>query len=136
MKGPMRSTAPTLVLALCAFLAAVPLAQSALAHHGGASLYDMSKEITEQATVTEFVWTNPHVEISFDAKDDKGKVKHWLLEASSPPVMVSHGWNRKSLEAGETIKVTFNPSQRGTNVGRFIKLVKADGTELDDRRSF
>jgi len=114
------------VLALGLLLTAIPL----FAHHGGSSLYDMSKEITVQATVTEFLWTNPHVEISLDAKDDKGKVRHWLLEASSPPVLVNRGWNRKSLEPGDIIKVTFNPSQRGASVGRFVKLVKADGTGL------
>lgn len=113
-------------LVLGVLLAAVPL----FAHHGGASLYDMSKELTVDATVTEFSWTNPHVEIGLDAKDDKGTVKHWLLEASSPPVLVSRGWNRKSLGVGDAIKVTFNPSQSGTSVGRFIKLTKADGGDL------
>ena len=117
------------LLALGVLLTAIPL----FAHHGGASLYDMSKEVTVEATVTEFLWTNPHVEISFDTKkDDQGKVRHWLLEASSPPVMVSRGWNRKSLEVGDVIKVTFNPSQSGTSVGRFIKLIKADGKGLGE----
>ncbi len=114
------------VLALGVLLTAVPL----LAHHGGTSLYDVSKQITVDATVTEYVWTNPHVEIGLDAKDDKGKVNHWLLEASSPPVMVSRGWNRKSLQVGDSIKVTFNPAQRGGGVGRLIKLIKANGEEL------
>ena len=114
------------VLALGVLLMAVPL----FAHHGGTSLYDVSKQITVDATVTEYVWTNPHVEIGLDAKDDKGKVKHWLLEASSPPVMVSRGWNRKSLQVGDVIKVTFNPAQRGASVGRLIKLIKANGEEL------
>jgi Family of unknown function (DUF6152) len=123
MKGAMNGR----LLALGVLLTAIPL----FAHHGGASLYDMSKEVTVEATVTEFLWTNPHVEISLDAKDDKGKVKHWLLEASSPPVLVSHGWNRKSLQAGDVIKVTFNPSQKGTGLGRFIRLVKTDGTQLE-----
>jgi hypothetical protein len=90
----------------------------------------MSKQVMTQATVTDFQWTNPHVEIGIDAKDDKGKVKHWILEANSTPVMVNRGWNRKTLEAGEMIKVTFNPSLRGGSVGRLIKLVKADGREL------
>ena len=114
------------VLALGLLLTALPL----FAHHGGTSLYDVSKQITVDATVTEFVWTNPHVEIGLDAKDDKGNVKHWLLEASSPPVMVSRGWNRKSLQTGDAIKVTFNPAQKGGSVGRLIKLTKANGEEL------
>jgi hypothetical protein len=106
------------------------LATPSFAHHGGTSLYDTSKEITAEATVSEFQWTNPHVQIGLDAKDDKGKVTHWLLEASSPPVLVNRGWNRKSLQAGDVIKVTFNPSKKGGSVGRLVKLTKADGKEL------
>jgi hypothetical protein len=119
-------------LALGVLLMAIPLFTTLplLAHHGGASLYDMSKELTVDATVTEYQWTNPHVEIGLDAKDDKGKVRHWIIEANSPPVMANRGWNRKSLQAGEIIKITFNPSQRGGSVGRFIKLIKADGKEM------
>jgi len=114
------------LLILVMLLSAIPL----FAHHGGTSLYDITKQITVDATVTEYTWTNPHVEIGLDAKDDKGKVKHWLLEASSPPVMVSRGWNRKSLQPGDAVKVTFNPSQKGTDVGRLIKVIKANGEEL------
>lgn len=114
------------VLVLGVLLMAIPL----FAHHGGTSLYDMSKEVSVEATVTEFVWTNPHVEIGLDAKDEKGKVKHWILEANSPPVMVNRGWNRKTLQPGEVIKVNFYPSRSGGSVGRLVKLVKADGKEL------
>jgi hypothetical protein len=126
VKGPLK----TQVLALGVLLTAIPLAIPMFAHHGGTSLYDVSKQITVNATVTDFVWTNPHVEIELDAKDDSGKVSHWILEASSPPVMVSHGWNRKSVQTGDVIKVTFNPSKSGLNVGRLIKLIKADGEEI------
>jgi uncharacterized protein DUF6152 len=109
-----------------ALLTAIPL----FAHHGGASLYDVSKQVTVNGTVTEFLWINPHVEITVEAKDEKGVLRHWLFEESSPPVLVNRGWNRKSLAAGDAIKVTFNPSRKGTNVGRMLKLIKADGTEL------
>ena len=44
-------------------VAAFLVSTSALAHHGAASIYDMSKETTMKATVTEYVWTNPHVEV-------------------------------------------------------------------------
>lgn len=120
------------LLSVGVFLMALPLFAPlrVWAHHGGASLYDMSKEVTVDATVTEYQWTNPHVEIGLDAKDDKGKVKHWIIEANSPPVLANKGWNRKSLQAGDMIKITFNPSSRGGSVGRFIKLVKADGKEM------
>jgi hypothetical protein len=114
------------VIVLGALLLAVP----SFAHHGGTTLYDTSKEITEEATVSEFQWSNPHVEIGLDAKDANGKVKHWLLEAPSPPVLVNLGWNRKSLQAGDVVKVTFNPAKSGTSVGSLLKVVKGDGSEL------
>src|SRR5438309_779061 len=122
----------TKLLAVGVLLMAIPLFAPLrlLAHHGGNSLYDVKKEVSADATVTDFLWTNPHVEIGLDAKDDKGKVKHWILEANSTPVMANRGWNRKTLEPGEIIKVTFNPSLRGGSVGRLIKLTKADGKEL------
>ena len=114
------------VLALAVLLMAIPL----FAHHGGTSLYDMSKEIAAEATVTEFQWTNPHVQVGLDAKDNNGKVRHWLLELPSPPVLVNLGWNRKSLQAGDVIKATFNPAKSGSSVGSLLKLTKADGSEL------
>jgi hypothetical protein len=114
------------VLLMTVALTSAPL----FAHHGGASLYDMSKQVTVNATVTEFLWTNPHVEITIEAKDEKGVRRHWLLEENSPSVLVSRGWNRKILAVGDTVKVTFNPSQKGTYVGRVVKLIKADSTEL------
>ena len=113
-------------LAWGVLLLAIPV----FAHHGGTSLYDVKKEVTAEATVTDFSWTNPHVQIGLDAKDDNGKVRHLVLETSSTPVMVNRGWNRKILQAGEVIKVTFNPSPTGAKIGRLVKLVKADGKEL------
>ena len=68
------------VLSLSLVLIALPV----FAHHGGNSLYDVKKEVTADATVTSFQWTNPHVEIGLDVKDNSGRVSHLILETSSP----------------------------------------------------
>ena len=68
---------------------------SALAHHGRALIYDANKETTVKGAVTEFVWTNPHVQIGIDAVDAKGAHRQWLLETSSTPIMTTRGWSRK-----------------------------------------
>ena len=48
-----------------------------LAHHGNVA-YDTSKAVVlKGATVTKFVWANPHTFIMFDVKDEKGEVQHW-----------------------------------------------------------
>ena len=49
-------------------LASVPL----VAHHGAAAL-DTGKEVTLKGTVTEWIWSNPHCFLQFDAKDDTGR---------------------------------------------------------------
>ena len=102
---------------------------SALGHHGRGLLYD-SKETTVKGTVTEFVWSNPHVQIGIEGVDAKGTRRQWLLEASSTGILADRGWNRKSLKAGETVTVTFHPGLRGSLTGDLVKVVFTDGREL------
>ena len=100
------------------------------AHHGGTTLYDLQQQVTMKATITALVWANPHVEIEFDATDDKGVKGHWILENNSPPVLVARGWTRTSLKSGDPVTITFNPGREVPSIGRLVKLVMADGKEL------
>jgi hypothetical protein len=104
------------------------LSTSAIAHHGAASLYEVNKEVTVKASITEFVWTNPHVEVGIASVDDKSA--RWLLELGSPPNIANRGWTSKSLKAGDVVMVTFNPGLRGMRIGRLVKVVLPDGKEL------
>jgi hypothetical protein len=106
------------------------ISSSALAHHGRALIYDANKETTVKATVTEFVWTNPHVQIGIEAVDANGTRRQWLLEASSTGILAERGWSRKSLKAGDAVTVTFHPGLRGAPTGDLVKVVLADGREL------
>lgn len=55
------------------------------AHHGNAA-YDTNKAVVfKGATVTNFVWANPHCIVMFDVKDDKGNVGHTLYEDNRHP---------------------------------------------------
>jgi uncharacterized protein DUF6152 len=116
----------TLTLSVGLLLFSIP----ALAHHGGSSLYDLGKVTTVKATVTQFVWSNPHCELSFDAADDSGKVKHWVLEAHPPNILVTHSWTRKALNPGDMVTISFHPGLNGVTIGQLIKVVFADGREL------
>ncbi len=49
------------------------------AHHGGVQ-YDTKHAVTVTGTVTEFMFTNPHVQIHFDVKDETGNVEKWVAE--------------------------------------------------------
>jgi hypothetical protein len=102
------------------------------AHHGNAA-YDESKEVVlKQATVTKFLWANPHSIITFDAKDDKGEVQHWAAELGSPSALTLLGWTKASISPGDPITVYIHQSKTGKPVGRISHIVLADGTSLRD----
>jgi hypothetical protein len=109
-------------------VAALLVCTPALAHHGAASIYDMTKETTIKATVTEYVWTNPHVELGISLRG--GTTTELLLELGSPPNIRNRGWTSRTVKAGDAVTVTFHPGLRGAKIGVVIKLVTADGKEL------
>jgi hypothetical protein len=99
------------------------------AHHGNAA-YDDKNPITIKGTVTEYAWTNPHVQIYLDVKDDKGKVLHWSVETFSPGKLVRAGWTKDSVKAGDVVSITLIPAKSGAPVGFLHKLMLPSGEEL------
>ena len=114
-----------LVAAAALLLVGIPV----WAHHGNAS-YDNDNPITIKGIVTEFAWTNPHVQIYLDVKDDKAKVVHWSVETYSPGKLVRAGWTKDSVKAGDQVSITLIPAKSGAPVGFLHKLVLPDGTVL------
>ena len=104
-------------------------------HHGTGVSYDSSKAYTVKATVTEFRYANPHPQLYFDVKDDKGNVVHWSGEiAPNPAQLVQVGWGRKRSEAalapGTEVTLTIAPSFAGTPVGLVNKIINAAGESV------
>ena len=113
-------------------LALLMICTPVFAHHGSTA-YDTSKVVAlKSATVTKYVWANPHVIITFDVKDEKGNVQHWSAEAGTPQAVVLSGWSKTSVQPGEVISVYLFQSKTGNLVGRLNKIVLADGSELRD----
>jgi len=99
------------------------------AHHGGAS-FDTTREITLQGTVTEWMWANPHCFLKFDAKDDSGAVRNWVVETGNPTDMSRSGWARTSFKVGDVVTVTLQPVKSGAPVGRIRSVVLPNGQRL------
>jgi hypothetical protein len=104
---------------------------SALAHHGSSAYANKMQEL-KQATVTKFLWSNPHSLIYFDVKDDKGNIVHWAGETGSPSAMEPVGWSKTTVVPGDVITVYIWPAKSGKPVGRLHHIILADGTRLDD----
>ena len=101
------------------------------AHHGNAA-YDSKQVMLKNATVTNFLWANPHSIITFDVKDDKGKSVRWAAELGSPSALGLIGWTKVSVQPGDIITVYVHASKTGNPVGRIDHIVLADGSSLRD----
>jgi hypothetical protein len=89
-------------------------APSALAHHGSNISYQLDKTITLNGTVTEWDFVNPHPQIYFDIRNDQGETIHWVAEVLPTPLMMKNmqvGWTRKTMQPGDRIVLTCNPSR-------------------------
>jgi len=121
-----------LVLCLTLLFAVLLISAPILAHHGETN-YDTEKLVSVKATVTNFEFINPHVQIYLDAKNDKGEIEKWICEARSPAMLVRNGgWDKNTLKPGDVITATGFRAKNGTNILRLKKIVLADGTELPD----
>ena len=98
--------------------------------HGNAA-YDESKDVVlKDATVTKFAWANPHCLVSFDVKDDKGNVAHWVGELGSPSALTLVGFTKASVQPGDVITIHIHQSKVNNVVGRISRIVFSDGTSL------
>ena len=80
--------------------------------------------------VTEFRYSNPHPQLYFDVKNEKGEIVHWSGEFYPNVAQLQQiGWGRKRSEAvlpvGTEVKLTVAPSRAGTPVGAILKLTNA-----------
>jgi hypothetical protein len=118
----------SLALSLAAFVISAPL----MAHHGETN-YDTDKLVSVKATVTTFLFINPHVQIFLDEKNDKGEIEKWTCEARSPAMLVRNGdWDKNTLKPGDVITAIGFQSKNGAKILRLKKIVLADGKELPD----
>jgi hypothetical protein len=126
-----------LLLVLAAIASLAMLSSPALAHHGVAG-YDLTKTITLHGTVTKFDWSNPHVVVYVDAKNESGEMQHWTIEFAAPVHMVRAGWSKNSMKAGDDIVIDTHPSRNGAPIGitstiTFILKVVVNGQTLPGR---
>jgi hypothetical protein len=121
----LRSCTFRAVMTLGVFAAASPV----FAHHSF-TMFDLTKKITLNGTVTSFEWTNPHSYIEIDVPDEQGVVKHWSIEMGSPSILQQSGWKFSSLKKGDKTKLVISPLKNGKAGGFLINAAVPDGRVL------
>ena len=119
-----------MIVAVSIAVLSVPLVSISLVAHHGAAALDTGKEITLKGTVTEWIWSNPHCFLQFDAKDDSGTVRNWAVETQNPTTMTQRGFSRTLFKAGDEVTATLEPVKNGQPIGRLLTVVLADGQKL------
>ncbi len=97
---------------------------SVAAHHS-ASMFDFSKTVTLNGTVSEVRWTNPHVTITVNGSLKEGEAPTaWLLETTSPGNLARvAGWTKGSVNVGDRVQVDMNPLREGDQHGGLMRKV-------------
>lgn len=129
MKNRLSTSNYTLVVGFAILALFVASGQ---AHHSTSS-FDSSTEITLTGTVARVEWVNPHVYIHIDSESDSGELVRWEIEAQPPAALRRMGWSRSMLAVGETVAITGNPPNNGTDnvlLGQIFE--KVDGVLYDE----
>lgn len=101
------------------------------AHHSFA-MFDNNNQIILHGTVTHFQWTNPHVYIELEVKEQDATVKRWTIECANPGILSRVGWKFNMLKKGDEITVVVSPLRNG-KAGALLKQVKLpDGTKMEN----
>jgi hypothetical protein len=119
-------------LSIVGFLVGVVAFSAPLFAHHGAASFESGKTVTVKGTVTEYVWSNPHVLVKVDAKDDGGNVAHWVLEAWNPVTQSSRGWTKNTFKPGDEVSLDISRAKNGSPIGEIRGRIVINGKEFKE----
>src|SRR5579872_1695076 len=110
-------------------LGLVALATVAWAHHSYTAEFDLEKPVKLTGTLTRLEWTNPHIWLYLEVKDDSGKVTVWGFSASPPGMLTRRGITKNSLKLGDVLTISGHRAKDGSNNASGNVVTFADGRD-------
>jgi hypothetical protein len=117
---------PAVLAAGALLAAAAPVA----AHHSFAAEFDAAKRIILKGVVTKLEWTNPHIWIYLEVKEESGAVTPWQCEGGPPNVLRRQGWTRNSLKEGDQVTIDGALAKDGSRRCNSRSVNLADGRRV------
>jgi len=119
------------LLALALVAAGILTYSGTLFAHHSSSVYDGTRLVTIQGTVTKFEFTNPHTIIRMSVRDANGNIEEWAAGGGAVIIMRRIGWTPNLIKSGDKLIVSGFQMKDGRKVMLHGKLVRADtGEEL------
>lgn len=114
---------------ICFWVAMAGLLAAPLwAHHSISAEFDTSRTLNVKGTLTKIEWVNPHVYIYLDAKDEKGELTAYALEAGPPGNLRRAGVLKTMFSVGDQVTIEAYATKDGTkNLGLVKSITFADG---------
>ena len=84
---------------------------SAYAHHSFGATYEVSKSITLDGAIVQFVFRNPHSFVHVEAPDANGVSQRWAVEWGGTGQLAQAGVKRDSLKVGDRVIIGGRPSR-------------------------
>ena len=106
------------------------VAALATAHHSPA-MFDMSKSVVVEGTLTKIMWANPHIYMTIETVDESGVHVAQEVEAAGLAVLSPGGVTTDSLRVGDEVTLRGAPHRKGAgNTVLGLEVTKTDGRVL------
>jgi Family of unknown function (DUF6152) len=104
------------------------------AHHSRAE-FDSDSVTVLRGTVTRFVWSNPHVFVYVQTKDDEGMPIEWEAITDAIPILARSGWKADSFAPGDVVTLRANPNRNPEKHHVLLVSIEKNGSILVPRET-
>jgi hypothetical protein len=84
---------------------------TASAHHSFNAVYDVSREVTIEGKLVQFLFRNPHSWVHVEVMTPAGEVQRWAIEWGGSGQLAGQGVNRTTLKVGDNVVISGDPSR-------------------------
>ncbi len=87
------------------------LGMTAYAHHSFNAVYDVSREVTIEGKLVQFLFRNPHSWVHVEVMTPGGEMQRWAVEWGGSGQLAGQGVTRTTLKVGDNVVISGDPSR-------------------------
>ena len=84
------------------------------AHHSLSGMYDQSRRVMVDGTISQYQFVNPHPFVMIDVTDANGAVQSWKAELDNRRELLDVGMTATTIKPGDRVVVSGSPGRNPT----------------------